>query len=76
MNITNMFQNVSHTNKQRWHSFTWAKTNEPNKMLFPSKFTLKEKHFNTYLHRFLKKKHIKLYKKVHCKWNQGHKVTI
>lgn len=52
MNITYMFHNVSHTNKQRWRSFTWAKTNEPNRMLFPSKFTLKEIFFNTYLHNF------------------------
>ncbi len=79
MNTTNMFQSVSHTNKQRWRSFTWAKTNEPNKMLFPSKFPLKEKHFNTYLNIFNKKITYKIIQKSTLqlmKWNQGHKMTI
>jgi hypothetical protein len=46
-------------------------------MLFPSKFPLKEKHFNTYLHIF--KKTYKIIQKSTLqlmKWNQGHKVTI
>jgi hypothetical protein len=74
-----MFQNVSHTNKQRWRSITWAKQMNPTKCFSHPNFLLKKNILILIYINFFQKITYKVILKSTLqlmKWNQGHKVTI